>query len=132
MCVTMFSGSSLTFVTLTETYAHMQAFTCTHTHTHTHIDQESPTSPLYTEIMGKGKPKGEEGDDGSQPEVPQKQLTQEDLRELNLPTDEEVPSVPQQNLTTEDIQQMSLSTEVFMFTASFLAVNKEEKLLSQN
>ena len=102
-----------------------------HMYTHTHIDQESPTSPLYTEIMGKGKPKGEEGD-GSQPEVPQKQFTQEGLRELNLPTDEEVPSVPQQNLTTEDIQQMALSTEVLMFTASFLAVNKKEKLLSQN
>lgn len=64
--------------------------------------------------MGKGKPKAEEGD-GLQPEVPQKQLTQEDLKALNVPTDEEIPSVPLQNLTTEDIQQMTLSIEVLMF-----------------
>ena len=93
---------------------------------HTHINQDSPTFPLYTEVMGKGNSKAEEGD-GSQPEVPQKQLTQEDLKELNLPTDEEVPSVPQQNLTNEDIQQMVLSIEVLMLYASFLTVNEKEE-----
>ena len=66
--------------------------------------------------MGKGNSKVEESN-GSQPEVPQKQLTQEDLKELNLPTDEEIPSIPKQNLTTEDIQQMTLSIEVLMFIA---------------
>ena len=80
----------------------------------THTQQDSPTFPLYTEVMGKEKPNTVEGD-GSQPELPQKQLTEEDLKELNLPTDEEVPSVPQQNLTTEDIQHMALSIEVLMF-----------------
>ena len=85
-----------------------------HTHTPFHVHQDSPTFPLYTEVMGKGKHKAEEGD-GSQPEVPQKKLMDEDLKELNLPTDEDVPTVPQQNLTTEDIQQMALSTEVLMF-----------------
>ena len=63
--------------------------------------------------MGKGKPRRVEGD-GS-PEVPQKQLTEEDLKNLNVPTDEEAPTVPQQNLTTEDIQQMDLSAKVLMF-----------------
>ena len=50
--------------------------------------------PLYTEVMGKGKAKG----DGSQPEVPQKQFThwQEDM---NLSRNEEVLTVPEQNLT---------------------------------
>ena len=51
------------------------------------------------------KHKAEEGD-ASEPEVPQKQLT-DDLNK-------EIPTLPQQNLTTEDIQQMGLSTEVGM------------------
>jgi hypothetical protein len=67
-------------------------------------------------VRGKGKPKVEEGEanadegDGS-PEVPQKQLTEEDLKELNLPTAEEIPTVPKQSLTAEDMQQMGLSTD---------------------
>jgi hypothetical protein len=62
--------------------------------------------------MGKGKPKGEakaEEGDGSQPEVPQKQLTEEDLKELNLPGADEIPTVPKQSLTAEDMQEMGLS-----------------------
>ena len=38
---------------------------------------------LYSVVMCTGKPKAEEGG-GSQPEVPQKHLTKDDL---NLPTD---------------------------------------------
>lgn len=97
--------------------------------------QDSPTFPLYTEVMNKGTPKAEEGDgsqadvlqkqltEGSQPEVPQKQLTEEDIKELDLPTAEETPSVPQQNLTTEDIQQLALSMEVLIPSH---AMNKKE------
>jgi hypothetical protein len=46
-------------------------------------------------------------------EVPQKHLTEEDIKELNLPTAEEVPTstVPKQSLTAEDMQQMGLSTD---------------------
>ena len=58
---------------------------------------------LYAEV--KDKWKADEGDE-SQPEVPQKQVT-EDLNE-------EIPTVPQQNLVTEDTQQMGLSTKVGM------------------
>ena len=61
---------------------------------------------LYAEVKDiKQKHKAEEGD-ASEPEVPQKQLT-DDLNK-------EIPTLPQQNLTTEDIQQMGLSTEVGM------------------
>ena len=90
--------------------------------------QDSPTFPLYTEVMNKGTPKAEEGDgsqaetlqkqvtdiDGSQLEVSQKQLTEEYIKEQDLTTSKEIPSVPQQNLTTEDIQQMNLSNEVYI------------------
>ena len=98
----------------------------------THMMQDSPTFPLYTEVMNKGTPKAEEGDgskpdtlhkqqltEGSQPEVPQKQLTKEDIKELDLTTSEEIPSVPQQNLITEDIQQLALSIEVLMLLTNF-------------
>ena len=94
--------------------------------------QDSPTFPLYTEVMNKGTPKTEEGDgskpntlhkqqltEGLQPEVSQKQLTEEDIKELDLTTAEEIPSVPQQNLTTEDIQQLALSMEVLMLQTNF-------------
>jgi hypothetical protein len=72
--------------------------------------------------MGKGKPKANEGEakayegDGS-PEVPLKKLTEEDLKELNLPGADEIPTVPKQSLTAEDMQEMGLSThsEVLMF-----------------
>ena len=96
----------------------------------TQIMQDSPTFPLYSEVMNKGIPKAEGGDgsqtdmlqkqvsEGSQPEVPQKQDTEEDIKELDLATAEEIPSVPQQNLTTEDIQKMALSTEVLMLQGS--------------
>ena len=79
--------------------------------THIPPQEDSPcTFPLYTEVMGKGKAKAEEG---AQPEVPKKQLTEEDLKELNLPMYGEVPTVPQQNPTTEDIQHnIDLSIEV--------------------
>ena len=57
-------------------------------HTIPHIIQkDSPTFPLYAVVMGKEKPRTEDGDDGSQPEVPMKRLTEEDLRELNLSMD---------------------------------------------
>ena len=59
---------------------------------------------LYAEVKDiKGKHKADEGD-GSEPEVPQKQLTEY----LN----QEIPTVPQQNLTTEDSEQMGLSSKV--------------------
>ena len=67
--------------------------------------------------MGKVKPKVVEGD--SSPDVPQKQLTEQDLKDLSVLTDEEVPTVPQQNMTTEDIQQMDLSAKVLKLWASF-------------
>ena len=69
--------------------------------------------------MGKGKAKAEEGE-GS-PEVPQKQLTEEDLKELNLPMAEEIPTVPKQNLSAEDMQLMGLSpdSEVWCLYANF-------------
>ena len=73
--------------------------------------------------MGKGKAKAseakpEEGE-GS-PEVPQKKLTEEDLKELNLPTAEETPSVPKQNLSVEDMQLMGLSTDSEVFNLIFV------------
>ena len=59
------------------------------------MQEDSPyIFPLYTEVMGKGKPKAEEGD-RSQPEVPHKQLTEQNLTRY-----------------TEDIQQMDLLIEV--------------------
>ena len=65
---------------------------------------------LYAEVKDiKQKHKAEEGD-ASEPEVPQKQLT-EDLNDH-----EEIPTLPKQNLTTKDIQQMGLSTKVGMYT----------------
>ena len=85
---------------------HILIWPHTHTHTHTHTQQDSPTFPLYTDMMGKGKAKAEEGE-GS-PEVPQKKLTEEDLKEMYVPTAEEIPTVPKQS---EDVQQMGLSTD---------------------
>ena len=65
---------------------------------------------LYAEVKDiKQKHKAEKGDT-SEPEVPQKQLT-EDLNDH-----EDIPTLPQQNLTTGDIQQMGLSTKVGMYT----------------
>ena len=59
------------------------------------MQEDSPyIFPLYTEVVGKGKPKAKEGD-RSQPEVPQKQLTEWNLTRY-----------------TEDIQQMDLLIEV--------------------
>ena len=78
--------------------------------------------------MGKGKRKAEESD-GLQPEVPQKQITKEDIKELNLPTNEDVPIVPQQSLTTEDIQQMALSMEVLIFAAIWHFVCTQEYII---
>ena len=72
--------------------------------------QNSPTFPLYSEIMCKGKPKAGERN-WSQPEVTKKQLTE---KELNLLTDEGVPTIPQQDLTTQDTEQMAPSIEVLM------------------
>ena len=87
--------------------------------THAHTQQDSPTFPLYTEVMSKGKAKPEEGE-GS-PEVPQKKLT-EDLKELNLPTAEETPTVPKQKHSVENMQQMDITnSEVF----NLMFVNKE-------
>ena len=57
-----------------------------HTIPHTCMQEDSLTFHLYTEVMGKGKPKVKEGD-GS-PEIPQKQFTVEDLKDLNVPTDQ--------------------------------------------
>ena len=50
-------------------------------HTYTHTQQDSPTFPLYTEVMSKGKAKAGEGEakaaeDNGSPEVPQKKLTE--------------------------------------------------------
>ena len=107
-----------------------------HTTLATHMMQDSPTFPLYTEFMNKGTLKAEEGDEsqadklqkqqltqGSQLEVPEKQLTEKDINvnELDLTMAEELPSVPQQNLTIEDIQQMALSTKVLMLQPSYIA-----------
>ena len=78
------------------------------------LAEDSPANALYTEVMGKLKPKVVEGD--SSPDVPQKQLTEEDLDVL---MDEEVPTVPQQNVTTEDIQRMDLSAKVLKLWISF-------------
>jgi hypothetical protein len=41
-----------------------------------------------------------------------KQLTEEDIKELNLPGADEIPTVPKQSLTAEDMQQMGLSTDL--------------------
>ena len=84
-----------------------------HYHTHTQQDSNSPTFPLYTEVMGKGQPMGDEGE--VSPELPQKTLTDEDLKELELPTAEEIPVLPPQNLTT-DSEYVQHSIEVLMFT----------------
>jgi hypothetical protein len=87
-----------------------------HTHMHLHTQQDSSIFPLYTEVMGKGKPKAKQGEakaeegEGS-PEVPQKKLMEEDLKELNLPTADEISPVPKPSHTAEDMQQMGLSTD---------------------
>ena len=72
--------------------------------------------------MGKGKPRVK--DDGA-PEVPKKNLSDEDIKELNLSTDEQIPSVPQQNLSMEDIQQPNQPT-VLTLWATFLPQNQWE------
>ena len=88
--------------------------------THTHTQQDSPTFPLYTEVMGKGKSEAseaepEEGEES--PKMSQKQLMEEETKELNLSTAEEIPTVPKQNLSAEDMQLMGLSpdSEVMVF-----------------
>jgi hypothetical protein len=69
-------------------------------------DSGSPIFPLYyTEMMDKGKSKAEEGKGSPDVCMPQKKLAEEDLKELNLPTAEEVPTVPnRENLTAEDMR----------------------------
>ena len=64
-----------------------------------------------------------------QRKVPQKQLIKEDIKELNLPTNEDVPIVPQQSLTTEDIQQMALSMDVLIFAALWHFVCTQEYII---
>ena len=61
--------------------------------------------------MGKGYPPSVGEVDGG-PEVPQMQLTVDDLKELNVSTDTVVPTDGQQNPNTEEIQKADLSAEV--------------------
>ena len=59
-------------------------------HTPHFLQDDSPTFPVYAVVMGKEKPRAEDGDVGPQPKVPPKQLTEEDLLigELNLLVDQ--------------------------------------------
>ena len=66
-----------------------------------HMQSDSPTFPLYTEVMGKGKTTAREGEE-VKPDLPQKKLSVQEVRELNSVTEEDIPDVPEQNLTKED------------------------------
>ena len=77
-----------------------------HHHGQLHTQSDSPTFPLYTEVMGKGKTTAREGEE----DLPQKKLSVQEVRELNLMTEEDIPAVPEQNLTEEDFRKLDLSS----------------------
>ena len=72
-----------------------------------HTQSDSPTFPLYTEVMGRGKTTAREGE-GDKPDLPQKKLPVQEVRELNLMTEEDISDVPEQNLTEEGFRKLGV------------------------
>lgn len=75
--------------------------------------QDSPTFPLYTDVMSVKQPI--EGSEISKPPPPhmKQKVDDDDVKDLSLvESGEQAPDVPAQNLTEEDIRDMNIISTV--------------------